>query len=75
MLSQVDMMLAALARQKDLTLATSDRDFEALPDVRTENWRKLYGGGALQSHQWVTGQVVRLAQTLRTRTHGASAFF
>ena len=38
-LSQVDMMLAALARQKDLTLATSDRDFEALPDVRTENWR------------------------------------
>jgi len=37
-LSQVDMMLAALARHKDLTLATSDRDFEALPDVRTENW-------------------------------------
>jgi predicted nucleic acid-binding protein len=37
-LSQVDMMLAALARQMDLTLATSDRDFEALPDVRTESW-------------------------------------
>ncbi len=37
-LSQVDMRLAALARHKDLTLATSDRDFEALPDVRTENW-------------------------------------
>jgi tRNA(fMet)-specific endonuclease VapC len=38
-LSQVDMMLAALARHKELTIATSDRDFEALPDVRTENWR------------------------------------
>jgi tRNA(fMet)-specific endonuclease VapC len=37
-LSQVDMMLAALARQMDLTLVTTDRDFEALPDLRTENW-------------------------------------
>jgi len=37
-LSQVDMILAALARQRDFTLATADRDFEALPDVRTENW-------------------------------------
>jgi predicted nucleic acid-binding protein len=37
-LSQVDMMLAALARQRDFTLATADRDFEALPDLRTENW-------------------------------------
>jgi len=37
-LSQVDMMLAALARERDLTLATSDRDFEALPGVRTETW-------------------------------------
>jgi len=37
-LSQVDMMLAALARQMKLTLITSDRDFEALPDIRTENW-------------------------------------
>jgi predicted nucleic acid-binding protein len=37
-LSQVDMILAALARQKALTLATRDRDFEALPDLRTENW-------------------------------------
>ena len=37
-LSQVDMILAALARQKDLTLATGDRDFEALPDVRKDNW-------------------------------------
>jgi tRNA(fMet)-specific endonuclease VapC len=37
-LSQVDMMLAALARQMTLTLVTSDQDFAALPDVPTENW-------------------------------------
>jgi tRNA(fMet)-specific endonuclease VapC len=37
-LSQVDMILASLARQQDLTIATTDRDFEALPDIRTENW-------------------------------------
>lgn len=37
-LSQVDMMLAALARQMALTLVTADRDFEALPDIPTENW-------------------------------------
>jgi tRNA(fMet)-specific endonuclease VapC len=37
-LSQVDMMLAALARRMDLTLVTTDRDFEAIPDLRTENW-------------------------------------
>jgi tRNA(fMet)-specific endonuclease VapC len=37
-LSQVDMMLAALARQMTLTLATSDQDFIALPDISTENW-------------------------------------
>ena len=37
-LSQVDMMLAALARQMNLTLATSDQDFTALPDITTENW-------------------------------------
>jgi tRNA(fMet)-specific endonuclease VapC len=37
-LSQVDIMLAALARQMTLTLATSDQDFGALPDIRTENW-------------------------------------
>ena len=37
-LSQVDMMLAALARQMKLTLVTTDRDFEALPDIRAENW-------------------------------------
>jgi predicted nucleic acid-binding protein len=32
------MMLAALARQHKLTVLTTDRDFEALPDLRTENW-------------------------------------
>jgi tRNA(fMet)-specific endonuclease VapC len=37
-LSQVDMILAALIRQKNLTLLTADKDFEALPDIPTENW-------------------------------------
>ena len=37
-LSQVDMMLAALAHQMNLTLLTSDGDFEALPEIHTENW-------------------------------------
>jgi tRNA(fMet)-specific endonuclease VapC len=37
-LSQVDMMLAALATQMTLTLATSDQDFAALSDIATENW-------------------------------------
>jgi tRNA(fMet)-specific endonuclease VapC len=37
-LSQVDMIVAAMARQHKLTVLTSDRDFEALPDVATENW-------------------------------------
>ncbi len=37
-LSQVDMMLAALAQKLSLTLLTTDRDFEALPGLPTENW-------------------------------------
>jgi tRNA(fMet)-specific endonuclease VapC len=37
-LSQVDMMLAALARQMNLVLLTSDRDFEVLPGLSFENW-------------------------------------
>jgi tRNA(fMet)-specific endonuclease VapC len=37
-LSQVDMMLAALARQMQLSLVTSDQDFAALPDIPVENW-------------------------------------
>src|SRR5438876_11271023 len=34
-LSQVDIMVAALARQRKLTVLTTDLDFEAVPDVRT----------------------------------------
>ena len=37
-LSQVDMLLAALARQHKLTVLTTDRDFDALPDLRAEDW-------------------------------------
>jgi tRNA(fMet)-specific endonuclease VapC len=37
-LSQVDMMLAALGRQHKPIILSSDRDFEALPDLRAENW-------------------------------------
>lgn len=36
--SQVDIMLAALARQLGLVLLTSDRDFDALPGLSVENW-------------------------------------
>jgi tRNA(fMet)-specific endonuclease VapC len=38
MLSQVDIMLAALAKRMSLIILTTDRDFEALPHIRTENW-------------------------------------
>lgn len=37
-LSQVDMILAALARQHRVAILTADKDFEAIPDVITENW-------------------------------------
>jgi tRNA(fMet)-specific endonuclease VapC len=37
-LSQVDIMLAAMARHADATLLTTDQDFQALPDIQTENW-------------------------------------
>jgi predicted nucleic acid-binding protein len=37
-LSHVDMLLVALARRMNLTLLTTDRDFEILSDIRTENW-------------------------------------
>lgn len=37
-LSQVDIMIAALAIQHDLILLTTDRDFEGLPEVKAENW-------------------------------------
>lgn len=36
-LSQVDIMVAGLARNGGLTVLTTDRDFEALPDIATEN--------------------------------------
>lgn len=39
-LSQVDIMLAALATRMKLTLLTSDRDFEAVAGLRCENWLK-----------------------------------
>src|SRR5438552_19041480 len=37
-LSQVDMMIAALARQLNLTILTTDRDFDAIADIRTADW-------------------------------------
>jgi tRNA(fMet)-specific endonuclease VapC len=37
-LSQVDMLLAAMARSLNATLLTTDQDFRALPDIRAENW-------------------------------------
>ena len=37
-LSHADRVLASLARQLGVIMLTTDRDFEALPDIRTENW-------------------------------------
>ena len=37
-LSQVDMILVALTRSMNATILTSDRDFEALLELRVENW-------------------------------------
>lgn len=37
-LSQVDIMLAALARSKPATLLSTDQDFRVLRDIETENW-------------------------------------
>ena len=37
-LSQVDMMVAALAAQMDLTILTADQDFAAVPNLSVENW-------------------------------------
>jgi tRNA(fMet)-specific endonuclease VapC len=37
-LSQVDMLLVALARSMNATILTSDRDFGAVPALRVENW-------------------------------------
>lgn len=40
-MSQVDMLLAAMVRRAKWTLLTSDRDFEAVKGLRTENWLSL----------------------------------
>ena|SRR5437762_13360834 len=37
-LSQIDVILAALCREMDLTLVTTDKDFTALPWLKTEDW-------------------------------------
>lgn len=37
-LSQVDIMLAAMARSNKLVLLTQDRDFESVPGLTFENW-------------------------------------
>ena len=37
-LSQVDMIVAALARAMDATVLSADRDFEAIPALRVQNW-------------------------------------
>lgn len=37
-LSLFDMLIAASARQLDLTLLTADKDFDAVPRLRVENW-------------------------------------
>ena len=37
-LSVVDTILAALARQEGSIVLTADKDFEAFPEIRTENW-------------------------------------
>jgi predicted nucleic acid-binding protein len=39
-LSQVDIMVAALARQMRFTILTTDRDFDALADLQTADWSK-----------------------------------
>ena len=37
-MSQIDKMLAALCREMNLVLVTTDQDFTALPWLQTENW-------------------------------------
>jgi tRNA(fMet)-specific endonuclease VapC len=38
MLSQFDLLIAAVARQHKLILLTADQDFRAVTRVKTENW-------------------------------------
>ncbi len=37
-LSHVDLVLAALATQFKVTILTTDKDFRATPEIKTENW-------------------------------------
>jgi predicted nucleic acid-binding protein len=37
-LSHVDLVLVALARQFKVKLLTADKDFQAAPEIKTENW-------------------------------------
>jgi predicted nucleic acid-binding protein len=39
-LSFADITIAAMALNKRVKVLTSDRDFDALPEVQTENWLK-----------------------------------
>jgi tRNA(fMet)-specific endonuclease VapC len=39
-LSQVDMMVAALALQVDATVVSTDRDFTAVPNLRLDDWSR-----------------------------------
>ena len=38
MMSPVDIMVAALARQLNMVVLTTDHDFQLLPDIKTEDW-------------------------------------
>ena len=38
MLSQFDLLIAALSRQHGLTLLTADQDFQVVPRLAIENW-------------------------------------
>jgi predicted nucleic acid-binding protein len=38
MLSQFDLLIAALARQHKLVLLTADKDFKAVSRLTVENW-------------------------------------
>ena len=49
-LSQVDMMLAALSRQHKLIVLTADQDFEALTDLTVENWMVRSSGSDADPH-------------------------
>jgi predicted nucleic acid-binding protein len=37
-LTHVDILLATMASHMDLTILTTDRDFESIPTIRTDNW-------------------------------------